>query len=163
MEDDEDGEGGHPAQAMRRDGRAAQLNVAHFPLIITPQRLHGVVTTLAVLAVLGIFSLFGLLARLGLIAINTFNGREIFPVLWAQIVGCAVMGLFSSRKMELEELYLPLYAGLTTGLAGSITSFSSWMAGVFMAWAQIDAPPHGGFYNVKHFLFISFKLALGGN
>lgn len=49
---------------------------------------------------------------------------------------------------SLEIRYIPLYVGLTTGLCGSITSFSSWMADVFQAFAQIGKPSHGGFYNV---------------
>ena len=141
------GRHGSRHQGSRR-GAASQLIDARFPTFVTPQRFHGFLSTLAALSLLGCFSFLGLLARLGLIAINTFNGREIFPILWAQIVGCAVMGLVTSRKTQIEELYLPLYTGLTTGLAGSITSFSSWMSGIFMAWAQIDAPPHGGFHNV---------------
>jgi len=40
-----------------------------------------------------------------------------------------------------------LYVGLATGLCGSITTFSSWMLGVFEGFARIDRPPHGGFYN----------------
>lgn len=45
--------------------------------------------------------------------------------------------------------YTPLYVGLTTGLCGSITSFSSWMGDTFQAFAQIGTPSHGGFYNVR--------------
>lgn len=99
------------------------------------------------LALLGTFSFLGLLARLGLIAINTYDGQVVFPILWAQVAGTALMGALASRKEIVDALPLPLYVGLTTGLCGSITSFSSWMLGVFQGFANIDGGNHGGFYN----------------
>lgn len=59
---------------------------------------------LCTFSLLGIFSFLGLLARLGLTAINTYNGQQVFPLVYAQIVGCAVMGCLAARRGQLEQL-----------------------------------------------------------
>jgi len=149
-EDDATEENRERSMASGRETDAErQLEQSSHPITVTPSRLHGVLSEAAVLSMLGIFSFFGLLARLGLIAISSYSGQPTFSILWAQVVGCAIMGAVAQRRADLEKLYLPLYVGLATGLCGSITSFSTWMADVFMGFAQIDSSyaPHGGFYN----------------
>lgn len=72
--------------------------------IPSPSRFHDVRKECTALAFLGIFSFFGLLARLGLTAITSYDGQVVFPVLWAQMVGCALMGAIASRKEIVEGL-----------------------------------------------------------
>lgn len=114
-------------------------------------RLHSLISCLSLLSLLGICSFLGLLIRLGLSAINTYPGSPVFPLIYAQMLGCAIMGMLSARRGQIEQrMSSPLvYTALTTGLCGSITTFSGWMLGVFEGFARIDRPAHGGFYNVS--------------
>lgn len=81
-----------------------QLEQSTKPIIVTRSHLHGILSEVAVLSMLGIFSFFGLLARLGLIAISSYSGQPTFSILWAQVVGCAIMGAVAGRRAELEKL-----------------------------------------------------------
>lgn len=54
---------------------------------------------LPVLLILAPASMLGVLARLGIIALATFEGNSIFPLAYAQAVGCLVMG-FALRLKE---------------------------------------------------------------
>lgn len=86
-------------------------------------------------------SILGVLIRLGLKYITTFPGQQVFPLIWAQFVGCVLMGLFVSTRSRIEEgtgkdirrqqIGPLVYVGLTSGLCGSITTFSSWSLGMF--------------------------------
>lgn len=45
--------------------------------------------------------------------------------------------------------YPPLYTLLSTGLAGSITTFSSWMLGGYLSFANLEGYNRGGLQNVS--------------
>lgn len=47
----------------------------------------------AVIVLLMPASVFGVLARLGLDALATYDGRSIFPLAYAQALGCFIMGI----------------------------------------------------------------------
>jgi fluoride exporter len=85
-------------------------------------------------------SIWGALARIGLSALSTYPGEPVFQLVWAQFVGCAIMGfLLQDRTLfPKEDRYISLYIGLTTGFCGSITSFSSFMWDCFRALANLD-------------------------
>lgn len=85
-------------------------------------------------------SIWGSLARIGLSALSTYPGEPVFPLIWSQFVGCALMGFLLQDKslFPKEDRYVALYIGLTTGLCGSITSFSSFMWECFQSMANID-------------------------
>ncbi|KAI9237507.1 MAG: CrcB-like protein-domain-containing protein [Podila humilis] len=85
-------------------------------------------------------SILGVLIRLGLKYIATFPGQQVFSLIWAQFVGCLLMGLFVSTRAWIEgsgkdirrqQIGPIIYVGLTSGLCGSITTFSSWSLGMF--------------------------------
>ena len=57
-----------------------------------------------VLAMLMPASIFGVLARLGLQAITTYDGREIFPLAWIQGMGCLIMGFALGLKEPIGRL-----------------------------------------------------------
>jgi CrcB protein len=82
----------------------ADLFQARRPLIVSPERVYGLIETFATLSLLGIFSFFGTLIRLGLIAIGSYNGQTVFPLLWPNVVGCTLMGMFTTRKHCIEEM-----------------------------------------------------------
>lgn len=46
--------------------------------------------------------------------------------------------------------YPPLFVMLGTGFCGSLTTFSTWMTDVFIAFANIDTPSLGRFSGVRH-------------
>ncbi|BFZ63150.1 hypothetical protein YB2330_004270 [Saitoella coloradoensis] len=102
------------------------------------------------------FSIWGALARLGLSALEDYQGAPVFYLIWAQFTGCVIIGFLSQDKtiFLVDDRYTELYTGLTTGFCGSITSFSSWMLGCFAAMANVrpiyDRPNSG--YNVMALL-----------
>ncbi|GHJ85706.1 hypothetical protein NliqN6_2108 [Naganishia liquefaciens] len=100
---------------------------------------------------------FGVLIRLGFEALGDYEGRTVYPVLWAQGVGCAIMGTSLSLKSEIHEFYPPLYTALTTGLAGSTTSFSSWMLDGFESFANLGHYDRGGLRDAMDGLAYSFS------
>lgn len=57
-----------------------------------------------VIALLMPASIFGALARVGLLALTTYDGREIFPLAWVQAAGCLVMGFAVGMKEPIGEL-----------------------------------------------------------
>ncbi|KAJ3856347.1 CrcB-like protein-domain-containing protein [Lentinula lateritia] len=89
-------------------------------------------------------SIFGVLARLGLVALTTYNGQSIFPLAYVQGLGCFVMGLGLELKEPLGNFYPPLYTAITTGFCGSLTTFSSWQLDVFNSWLNSEDAEHAG-------------------
>lgn len=85
-------------------------------------------------------AIWGALARIGLTSLSTYPGTPVFPLIWSQFVGCAVMGFLLQDKtlFPKEDRYVPLYIGLTTGFCGSLTSFSSFMWNCFQGLANLD-------------------------
>lgn len=77
-------------------------------------------------SVLVLASMIGTLIRLGLEALADCEsrcrrflmidqGKVVFPLLWAQGVGCGIMGLGLANKNWVVLVYPPLYTGITTG------------------------------------------------
>ena len=86
-----------------------------------------------VIALLMAPAVFGVLARLGLVALGTYNGESVFPLAYVQSLGCLIMGFCLRLKEPLGQLYVrllcnahtnllitgsyaPLYTALTTGI-----------------------------------------------
>ncbi|GAA5969032.1 hypothetical protein JCM3765_005272 [Sporobolomyces pararoseus] len=85
-------------------------------------------------------TIWGVLARLGLEWIGTFAEGQVFSVIWAQIVGCIVMGLVTDRKEGIEAIFPPLFIMLGTGFCGSLTTWSTMANDTFVAFANLDQP-----------------------
>ncbi|KAF9485297.1 hypothetical protein BDN70DRAFT_871320 [Pholiota conissans] len=98
-----------------------------------------------VLALLAPASILGLLVRLGLVALMSYDGHSVFPLAYAQAVGCLVMGIGVRLKEPIGRTYGPLYTAITTGFCGSLTTFSSWQLDVFNAWINAGQFNRGGF------------------
>jgi hypothetical protein len=64
-----------------------------------PSNPKGSVFSLLVFA-----TIWGVLARLGLLWIGGFGEREVFALVWAQCVGCLVMGVVTERKKGIEKV-----------------------------------------------------------
>ena len=104
---------------------------------------------LAHYSILVLASMAGCLVRLGLTAMGTYAGASIFPIAWSQGVGCAIMGLALARKKELI-FWPPIFTFWTTGVAASITTFSTWMEEGYLAFADFNGYRRSGFYDVSH-------------
>jgi hypothetical protein len=59
---------------------------------------------LSTISLLIFATIWGVLARLGLSWIGGFAEAEVFSLIWAQMVGCLMMGLVVERKKGLEKL-----------------------------------------------------------
>ena len=57
-----------------------------------------------VIALLMPAAVFGLLARLGTVALTTYNGESIFPLAYVQALGCLIMGFCLRLKEPLGLL-----------------------------------------------------------
>lgn len=51
-------------------------------------------------------SVFGVLARLGLVALMNYDGHAVFPLAYAQAVGCLVMGFGLGLKEPIGQMYV---------------------------------------------------------
>lgn len=116
-----------------------------------------------------IFSILGTLTRLGLIALNSYTGHLIPMLVWAQFVGCAVMGfvteddkIFPKKK---SGKYDALYIGLTVGYCGSVTSFSAWILQIYEDIANTEEYQRNRGYNVISVItqvMVTLTAAVGG-
>ncbi|RIA97122.1 CrcB-like protein [Glomus cerebriforme] len=94
------------------------------------------------------FSIIGVLIRIGLTNLHSYPGSPVFSLIYPQFVGCVMMGFCLARKRFILERYPPLYIGLTTGLCGSITTFSSWILLIFKEFIVQSTPHRNAGYNV---------------
>ncbi|CAO1622402.1 unnamed protein product [Parajaminaea phylloscopi] len=129
-------------EAKDSDGQDVAAKATH------RERRYKIARHLAVLGLLIDASIWGTLAREGLIALNTYDGRSIQPVIWAQAVGCLVMGWTVANKATLEGWYPPLFIAVGTGFCGSVTTFSTWALQVFQAYSNQNHYDRHGLHNV---------------
>eukprot|EP01126_Amoeba_proteus_P001445 TRINITY_DN1041_c0_g1_i3.p1 TRINITY_DN1041_c0_g1~~TRINITY_DN1041_c0_g1_i3.p1 ORF type:complete len:336 (+),score=44.43 TRINITY_DN1041_c0_g1_i3:63-1070(+) len=109
--------------------------------------------TLRCVAWITIFSIFGTLTRLGINALNNYDGAVLPSLTWTQFVGSSVLGfllkeskLFPNPKTRKTE---PLYVGLSVGYCGSVTTFSKWLFSVYLYLSNsFPAYDHNHGYNV---------------
>ncbi|KAK1921699.1 CrcB-like protein-domain-containing protein [Papiliotrema laurentii] len=109
-------------------------------------------------------SMIGCLIRLGLDGLADYNGAIIFPLAWSQGVGCAIMGLAVGKKNEIILIYPPLYTFITTGVAGSVTTFSSWMLEGYLSFSNFYGYNRGGLHDTVDgvgYSFATWLIALG--
>lgn len=86
---------------------------------------------------LGLYSTLAVASQTGVIVrywseefyLNHFDAYAFwgYTDLFSNIFGCFLMGLFVSQSSWLPLSYPTLFVGLTSGLCGSITTFSGWM------------------------------------
>ena len=65
----------------------------------------------------------GVSSRIGLSVFSEWDGIMHFPSFWAQVVGTLIIGIAVANKDMCSAF---LYTLLTTGVCGSMTTFSSW-------------------------------------
>ncbi|ORZ01235.1 CrcB-like protein-domain-containing protein [Syncephalastrum racemosum] len=129
----------------RRDSIESNLPVVDSTKL-SPRQIYE--NKIAIGASLIPMSILGTLIRVGLQRLETYNGAPVFGLVYAQWIGCFIMGIAVQDKSILIHYYLPLQVALSTGLCGSITTFSSWQRDLFEAFANYDAANHNGGYNI---------------
>ncbi|KAI7860389.1 CrcB-like protein-domain-containing protein [Circinella umbellata] len=110
-------------------------------------------------------AILGTLIRIGLQRLQTYDGQPVFALVYAQWIGCFIMGMVVQQKDVLMQWYLPIHVGLSTGLCGSITTFSSWQLDIFKAFSNYDAAAHYRGYNILAAisqLLVTLAMSLNG-
>ncbi|KAJ1644590.1 hypothetical protein LPJ64_003757 [Coemansia asiatica] len=103
------------------------------------------------IASLVLFSMIGVLVRVHLTKLFTYADQPIYGLIWAQMLGCFIMGIAMRTKGVLMSLSPAVDVGITTGLCGSITTFSSWQLEIYQQ-----------FFNTRRANHTRFKNFLGG-
>ncbi|RPA84310.1 hypothetical protein BJ508DRAFT_36500 [Ascobolus immersus RN42] len=101
----------------------------------------SIITTLIYLS---LFAITGTATRLGLVLLTDYGNAPAPPLIWAQFAGCFIMGLCQSMLPVFTAKDAPIFIGLTTGYAGSVTSFSSFMLDAFSQTSYTHYLPPGG-------------------
>ena len=105
---------------------------------------------LATVGLIAFGSIWGTLARMGLKALNTYDGQSIEPVIWAQAFACLVMGWAYQKRNHkaIQAWYAPISTMLVTGFCGSCTTYSVWMFRVFQGFSNELHFQRHGLHNV---------------
>lgn len=90
---------------------------------------------------LSIASYLGVLCRIYLSELSRWDGVPLFTSLYSQVVGTVIMGFTTSHSLVLAEDHSFIYQAITTGLCGSITTFSSWNLEAVSSLLQTDQVP----------------------
>ena len=77
---------------------------------------------------LALATYLGVSVRLGLTEFSQWDGITHFPSFWAQVVGTLIIGVSAAQKEGIQATgtFSFVYTLITTGLCGSMTTFSSW-------------------------------------
>lgn len=104
-----------------------------------------------------IFSILGVYIRIGINYFRIWRSDTNYCVMYAQILGSFIMGLIVSRKKQMfdeapNRFTKVLYVSISSGLCGSITTFSSWQLeankNIFLqgdlSWGNVVGSYNGG-------------------
>ncbi|KAI7886861.1 CrcB-like protein-domain-containing protein [Mucor mucedo] len=120
---------------------------------------------LAIAAAIIPSSIAGCLIRIAITRLQEYSGAPVFGIVYAQWVGCLIMGIAMKKKGLLVSWYHPFHPAITSGLCGSITTFSSWQLDTFKEFANYNAYPHTRGKNVLAALsefLVTMAVALNG-
>ncbi|KAJ1675729.1 hypothetical protein EV182_000698 [Spiromyces aspiralis] len=113
------------------------------------------------------FSMLGTLIRVQLNDLLSYPAAPIPALLWSQMVGCFIMGVATKLKGPLTYYGSPaLFVGISTGLCGSITTFSSWQAEIFAEFYNTGRNPHNWFKNLLggvSVIAVTLSVAIGAD
>lgn len=106
------------------------------------QGLYANDTLMVCVAVQVIFSMIGALIRSECDIFSNHDMYDAYPAMYANILGCAIMGPLVIYKAWLISNVYAVYIGLGVGLCGSITTFSSWQAEAMFALTHWNTSPY---------------------
>ena len=86
-------------------------------------------------------SYLGVLCRIYLSKLSRWDGVPLFTSLYSLVMGLVIMGFTTGHKLVLAESHPFTYQAITTGLCGSLTSFSSWNSEAISSLLQTDHVP----------------------
>ena len=98
----------------------------------------------------------GVSARIYLPFFSNFDGIQYFQTVWAQVIGTVIIGGLVANKEKIQQSYGVLYISLSTGLCGSLTTFSSWNAEAAKVLLQLNET---SLKPIKHPLYVSHVVA----
>ena len=111
---------------------AGDLSRPQHPVIDTP-RSHFIhmpnMDTILTWCAVCLGAYLGALIRVGISYFKIWKIETQLTVMYAQILGCLIMGFVTHHKhwmFSASRWHKTCYTGLTTGLCGSITTFSTW-------------------------------------
>ena len=87
---------------------------------------------------LAIASYIGVLCRIYLSELSRWDGVPFFSSLYSQVLGTMIMGFIVTHSLLLAKNHSFVYQAITTGLCGSITTFSSWNLEAVSSLLQTD-------------------------
>ena len=98
----------HPYQ----DTQDENIDVSSIPSIDRPSEVQDIhpkckiyqPLSIPVIALLIPSSILGVLARLGLLAMTSYDGESIFPLAYVQALGCLIMGFGLRLKEPIAQL-----------------------------------------------------------
>ncbi|CAF0805863.1 unnamed protein product [Adineta ricciae] len=113
------------------------------PVVVQQHRLSSIMPIV-------VFSYIGVLIRLGLAFLGN-NQAPMNAAFWPNFVGCFIMGFVVEQKIHIQHHFSQLYIGLTTGLCGSITTFSGLM---YSSCVALFGPSSDLTYPISNFLTV---------
>ncbi|KAI3059591.1 hypothetical protein CBS147353_10529 [Aspergillus niger] len=150
-----------------------------------PGRMSKFLQTTFIVSYLIVFSIIGTLLRLAIESPTFYPGTPVNTrVLWANFGGSMIMGFLSEDQklfhlesvgstvpghvredplrraahLKAHKKTVPLFIGLTAGFCGSLTSFSTFMRDVFLAFSNDLAVPSDPYSQVSLFTSSSAEL-----
>jgi len=123
-------------------------------------RLQAPFSWVQLISLVTVFSMLGALIRLEIGSAANYDLYSAYGTLYANVVGCIIMGSLSINKAWLICHHYALYIGLGVGMCGSLTSFSSWQTEAVMA--LVDWPTVGGIQGVGDQVVGSMTIQLVG-
>ena len=88
----------------------------------------GILQHVVTVAALSICTYAGVTIRIYLMFFSEWDEIGEFPSFWAQILGTLIIGIIAVHKEKMQDNYMIVYIAISTGLCGSLTTFSSWNA-----------------------------------
>eukprot|EP00842_Homolaphlyctis_polyrhiza_P002106 jgi/Hompol1/2897/HPOL_003068-RA len=143
-----------PITVSSLDAGASQDSSLNEPIleIVDPEPRYAIPSlpfTPIIAIQLAFWSSIGFLVRIGLVKMHSYANSPVFAVIYPQIVGCLIMGWVDFNRAALSKLGSHWLVGLSTGLCGSITSFSSFALAAFQEFTTIQHPtPRNGAFNL---------------
>lgn len=167
-----------PAQADNADFYASGAILGTRTDNSIGDRLSKIVRTTCIVGYLIFFSIVGTLLRITIESLTFYPGSPVnTSVLWANVGGSFIMGFLSEDQeffrsedvdakipaevrqddarrtahLKAHKKTIPLYIGLTTGLCGSLTSFSTFLRDLYLALANKLPVPIGPYADISLF------------
>ncbi|CAF0972363.1 unnamed protein product [Rotaria magnacalcarata] len=101
-----------------------------------------------------VFSYIGVLIRVGLNFLGNIQA-PLSAAFWSNFVGCFIMGFVVEQKVHIQKHFPQLYVGLTTGLCGSITTFSGLM---YNSCVALFGPSSHATYPISNYLAVMISV-----